>query len=82
MKKLLPLLWFACAGAAWAQSGELWFDAGESILSNNGIGSTSITGSKNDFKLDDGFRFGFGFGFNSGSHFGHEIQSIPRCNYR
>jgi len=74
MSKLLPVLLVACSGAAWAQSGEVWFDAGESILSNNGIGSTSIAGNKNDFELDNGFRFGFRFGFNTGSHFGHEIQ--------
>lgn len=74
MKKLLPVLLVVCAGAAWGQSGELWFNAGESILSNSGIGSTSISGSKNDYKLDDGFRFGFRFGFNSGGHVGHEVQ--------
>jgi len=74
MRKLLPLLLVACSGAAWAQSGELWFSAGESILSNSGLGTASPTGNQNDFKLDNGFRFGFRFGFNQGDHFGHEIQ--------
>ena len=65
MRKLLPVLLVACAGGAWAQNGEVWFNAGESILSNSGIGSNSATGTKDDFKLDNGFRFGFRFGFNS-----------------
>lgn len=74
MKTLLPLLLLAGSGTAWAQSAEVWFSGGQSLLSNNGIGSTSPTGNKNDFSLDDGFRFGFRFGFNSSGHLGHEIQ--------
>ena len=74
MRKLLPLLLVACSGAAWAQSGELWFSAGESLLSNSGLGTTSPTGRSDDFSLDDGFRFGFRFGFNMGERLGHEIQ--------
>jgi len=74
MKKLLPMLLFACASVAFAQSGEVWFDAGASILTNSGIGSTSPSGFKDDFKLDDGFRFGFRFAFNTSTLFGHEIQ--------
>src|SRR6266853_1415330 len=41
MKILLPLLLLASSGAAWAQSAEFWFSAGESLLSNSGIGSGS-----------------------------------------
>ena len=74
MRKLLPVLLILCAGAAWGQSGELWFDAGASILSNNGIGSSSPAGTPNDIKLDNGFRFGFRFGINSSRFFGHEVQ--------
>ena len=74
MKKLSLLLPLAFAGAAWGQTGELWFSFGESLLSNSGIGTLQLVGTPNDVKLDDGYRFGLRFGFNQGSHFGHEIQ--------
>ena len=74
MKKcLLPLLYSVFAAGAWAQSGDLFVNFGKSLLSNKGIGSLSTSGSKDDFKLDDGFRFGFRFGFNSEGHTGHEF---------
>lgn len=56
-----------------AQSADLFVNFGQSILSNAGLGSASATGAKDDYKLDDGFRFGFRFGFNGDGHFGHEI---------
>jgi opacity protein-like surface antigen len=74
MKKISLLAFVLFSGPAWAQSGEFYFSAGQSLLSNAGIGSTSATGTKDDFKLDDGFRFGFRFGFNTYGRFGHEIQ--------
>src|ERR1700730_5718369 len=75
MRKLIVVLGLASAGAAWGQTGELWFSYGESILSNSGIGTLSaFGGTANDVKLDDGYRFSFRFGFNQGNHFGHEIQ--------
>jgi opacity protein-like surface antigen len=74
MKKFLPVLLVVFSGAAWGQSAELWFSAGQSLLSNSGIGSDTPAGNKNDYSLDDGFRFGFRFGFNNGGHIGHEIQ--------
>ena len=67
-------LLFLCASAAYAQSGELWFNAGASVLSNTGLGTASTNGSPNDYKLDSGFKFGFRFGFNTTDHIGHEIQ--------
>jgi opacity protein-like surface antigen len=75
MTKLLVLLALTFAGNIWAQSGEFWFDAGASILSNNGIG-TDLTagGKKNDVQLNNGFRFGFRFCFNQGDFWGHEVQ--------
>jgi Outer membrane protein beta-barrel domain len=73
MKKLLPLLLCVSSITLWAQSGELWFSAGTNRLSNSGIGSTSATGGANDWKLDNGFRFGFRFTTNTGGHFGHEF---------
>jgi len=74
MKKLLVVLFLAGASSAWAQYGELWFNAGQSFMSNGGLGSTSPTGNKDDVKLDDGFRFGFRIGFNGDTIFGHEFQ--------
>ena len=75
MTKLVAVLALAFSGAAWAQTGELWFDAGQSLLSNSGIGTLqAFGGTKNDVQLTDGFRFGFRFGFNQGKRFGHEVQ--------
>src|SRR5579864_6962198 len=77
MRRYLPVLFVIFSGALWAQSGELWFDAGESILSNRNLGSpfSTISGGRpDDVQLDNGFRFGFRFGFNTGGHVGHEIQ--------
>ncbi len=74
MIRLAVVLALVFSGSAWAQTGELWVNFGESLLSNSGIGTTQIFGGKpNDVQLDDGFRFGFRFGFNQGDHFGHEI---------
>ena len=75
MRKLLVLLAVGFAGNALAQSGEFWFDAGESVLSNSGIGTDQTVGGKsNDVQLTNGFRFAFRFCFNQGDHFGHEVQ--------
>mgnify|MGYP003342767951 CR=1 FL=1 len=73
MKKLLPIFTLLASGTAWAQSGELWFSAGQSILSNNGLGSFSTLGSKDDYQLQDGFRFGFRTTFNTGVRTGWEL---------
>jgi opacity protein-like surface antigen len=75
MRRYLPVVFLTFSGALWAQSGELWFDAGESILSNRDLGTPFVSGGRpSDVQLDNGFRFGFRFGFNSGGHIGHEIQ--------
>jgi opacity protein-like surface antigen len=75
MKKLLAVAFVVFSSAAWAQSGELWFDAGESLISNGGLGTDQVFGgSPNDVELTNGFRFGFRFGINTAGHFGHEIQ--------
>jgi len=74
MKKLLLVLFLAGAGSAWGQYGELWFSAGQSIMNSAGLGSPTPTGSKDDVKLDNGFRFGFRIGFNGDTIFGHEFQ--------
>jgi hypothetical protein len=75
MKKLVAVLALSFAGAAWGQTGELWFSFGESILSSNNIGNVPVSLTTNaPVSLDDGYRFSFRFGFNQGDHFGHEVQ--------
>ncbi|HEV2200296.1 MAG TPA: outer membrane beta-barrel protein [Bryobacteraceae bacterium] len=75
MKKLLLLGMLVLPSVVWAQTGEGWFSAGESILSNNGIGTAAGSGgTPNDYKLDNGFRFGFRFTINTGTRMGHEVQ--------
>lgn len=80
---VLCALWLASSGAAWAQSAELWFVAGASLLHSD-LGSTlpcttpalcaAVGASPSDVQFTNGFRFGFRFGFNMGEHFGHEVQ--------
>ena len=74
MKKLIAMLFLCGASTAWGQYGELWFSAGKSIMNNADLGSLTPTGSKDDVKFDDGFRFGFRIGFNGDTIFGHEFQ--------
>jgi len=75
MTKLVGVLALAFSSVAFAQTGELWFNFGESLLKDNGIGTTqSFGGSADDVQLNSDWRFSFRFGFNQGNHFGHEIQ--------
>ncbi len=75
MKLSLAIVALAFSGAAFAQSGEFWFSAGESILWNNGIGSLDpVNGSSKDFTLGDGFRFGFRFDLDTRDHLGYELS--------
>ncbi|MFM2126106.1 MAG: hypothetical protein RL328_2557 [Acidobacteriota bacterium] len=76
MKKLALLFTLVCAApAAWAQYGEVWFSAGQSMYQNSGLGTSAVVGgSQNDFKLGDGFRFAFRIGFNGDGLIGHEVQ--------
>ena len=77
MRKLAVVLFLACAGSAWGQLFEVWFNGGQSLLSNKGLGSdlpAESGGLKNDFALEDGFRFSFRMALNNESHFGHEVQ--------
>jgi hypothetical protein len=77
MRKLAVVLFLACAGSAWGQFFEAWFNGGQSLISNKGLGSflpAEQGGTKNDFQLEDGFRFSFRMTLNNDSHFGHEVQ--------
>ena len=73
MKKLALLFTLVCAApAAWAQYGEVWFSAGQSMYQNSGLGTSAVVGgSQNDFKLGDGCRFAFRIGFNGDGLIGH-----------
>jgi hypothetical protein len=87
MTKLAAVLALAFCSAAWAQTGELWFSAGDSLLQSTGMGTDlcpiyvtgmicrqSFGGTPNDIALTNGFRFSFRGAFNQGDHLGHEIQ--------
>lgn len=74
MKKRLPVLVLFASSALWAQSGELWFSGGTSILASRNIGSPFSDGPSNDVHLGDGFRAGFRFDLNSAGRTGHEIH--------
>jgi opacity protein-like surface antigen len=77
MRKLAVVLFLACAGSAWGQFFEAWFNGGQSLISNKGLGSFSPAeqgGTKDDYQLEDGFRFSFRMDLNNDSHFGHEVQ--------
>jgi hypothetical protein len=64
----------AFSSAAWGQAGEIWFNFGESLLQNSGLGTNlAFTNSSSDIKLDNGYRFGFRFNFNIGDHYGAEV---------
>ena len=75
MKKLAVVLVLACAGSAWGQSFEVWFNGGQSLMSNKGLGTlNAIGGTKDDVTLEDGFRFSFRMTLNNDNRFGHEVQ--------
>src|SRR5580658_3377023 len=85
MRKLLVIAGLAMAGSAGAEGIEFWFLAGQTLMSNGGLGSnvcpagasaslcSSFGGTSNDVSLGDGFHFGFRGGFNSGEHLGYEM---------
>jgi hypothetical protein len=75
MRKLAVVLLLTCAASAWGQSFEVWFNGGQSLMSNKGLGTLStIGGTKDDVTLEDGFRFSFRMTLNNDNRFGHEVQ--------
>jgi opacity protein-like surface antigen len=74
MKILLTLLLIGFSGVLRAQTGELWFSGGASVLTGHQLGSTAPDGKPADVLLFNGHRVGIRFGFNSDGHIGHEIQ--------
>ena len=74
MRKLLALIAFTAGTAAWGQGFEAWFSAGQSLLSNSGLGTTATSGgTKDDVKLNDGFRFSLRMGLNTQKFSGYEV---------
>ncbi|HLH44381.1 MAG TPA: outer membrane beta-barrel protein [Bryobacteraceae bacterium] len=83
MKTVLAVFLLAGSATVWAQSADLWFSAGESLLSTNlgadpALCTTSATcqslgDNGKDLQFTNGFRFAFRFGFNYKSHFGGEV---------
>ncbi len=76
MKLPLAICVLAFSGAAFGQTAEFWFSAGESMFENRGLGTTDpVLGTPNDFQLgQNGFRFGFRFDVNTGDHIGYELN--------
>lgn len=83
MKTVLAVLLLAGSGTVWAQSADVWFSAGESLIStylgadpsqcSTSASCQSIGNTGKDLQLTNGFRFAFRFGFNYKSHFGGEV---------
>ena len=77
MTRSLFFLSLGCAATLCAQSREIWADAGQTLISNNSLGTDQLTGgSKNDLQLNNGFRFGVRFDVSHGDHIGHEVQYV------
>src|SRR5277367_6579496 len=75
MRIPLAIVALAFSGMAFAQSGEFWFSAGESILENKDLGSTDpVLGKPSDYQLGNGFRFGFRFDLDTKDHLGYEMS--------
>ncbi len=72
MKRYLPVLLLAFAPAVFGQAAEFWIGAGQSMMTNNGIGTISGT-SANDVKLTDGFRINFRMAISWRDHYGYEV---------
>jgi opacity protein-like surface antigen len=80
MRKLLVFAGLALASRAGAEGIEFWFLAGQTLMSNGGLGTNQcavgelcLGATSSDVSLGDGFHFGFKGGFNSGEHLGYEV---------
>lgn len=74
MRKLVGLLALTFSGSCFAQTGDFWVSAGASLLQNSGLGTLSaFGGTKDDVKLDNGWRFGFRYDINWRDHAGFEV---------
>lgn len=83
MKKILAILFLAGSASVWAQTAEVWFNAGEQ-LTKSGLGTDlpcsssllcqQLGASEDDIQFTNGFRFSFRITLNQGDHFGHEVE--------
>jgi opacity protein-like surface antigen len=83
MKTFLAVALLAFSSSAFAEGLEFWFNAGQSLVSNPGLGTDqnctttalcqAIGASSKDLQLTDGFRFSFRGDFNTGDHIGYEM---------
>jgi opacity protein-like surface antigen len=83
MKTLLVVSLFAFSGSAFAEGLEFWFNAGQSLVSNPGLGTDqpctstalcqAIGAKSDDVQLTDGFRFSLRGDFNTKEHMGYEV---------
>jgi len=68
------------SSALCAQSRDLWISGGASNFrfpythTNRNLGSTDVSGNRDDIQLGNGWRIGFRLALNSSSSFGHEFQ--------
>lgn len=84
MTRWILVLTLCASSHAIAQVAEFSVSGGQSIMSNNGIGSLSSTGgTKDDVKLTNGFRLGFRLTLNNWRFFGHEFgYAYNRTQFR
>lgn len=76
MKLFFPVLVFsalALPNTSFGQAAEFWVGGGTSKLTNNGIGSFDVTGTKDDVQLKGGFRLNFRLALNTRALMGHEV---------
>ncbi len=76
MKSHIPVLLLCALAIPAVSSGQsvgLWVGGGASRLTNNGIGSFSPAGHKDDVQLKDGFRINFRLALDTRKYMGHEI---------
>lgn len=76
MKTHLLVLWLCALAIPAVLSGQsvgVWVGGGVSRLTNNGIGSFTPSGNKDDVQLKDGFRINFRLALDTRKYMGHEI---------
>jgi opacity protein-like surface antigen len=83
MKTFVAAAVLLFSSSAFAEGLEFWFNAGQSVVSNPGLGTDqtctstalcqAIGASSKDVQLTNGFRFSFRGDFNTGEHLGYEM---------
>jgi opacity protein-like surface antigen len=83
MKILVAAALFVFSGSVFAEGLEFWFNAGQSLVSNPGLGTgqactstalcEALGATSKDLQLTDGFRFSLRGDFNTKEHMGYEM---------